>query len=227
MNKTRKLWVTVTILGLLTAALAGLIFPYFPENGYAISAGYGGAVYAFEMARVPADLIAVFGPKTDPEHAARIAAMDKGNLWDYAFMPAYALFMTTFLWAAYQETGRKVWTFFAGIGLLSGFADAIENAILLGITANFETAPFLSLLAFPVWIKFFSITLAVAAAGIFIFQQKHVFKIAGLLTALSMIAVFMAFYDASRFGALSGQAIGIAWGIMLIYAASKCLIKTP
>jgi len=222
----RKLWVLVTCLGLLSTILAAVIFPLFPDGGHAISDGYGGTVYAFEMARTSADLTAVFGPETDLLRASRIAAMNKGNLWDYAFMPAYAGFMGTFLWGAYRETDQKAWLIFGIIGLLSGVFDAIENAILLGITADLKAAPLLTLLAFPVWAKFFSIAIAVASAGLFIAQQNGLFRIAGLLTTFAMLAVLAAFYDASKFGSVSAQAIAFGWAVMLIYALNRSFSKT-
>ncbi|WP_371395634.1 hypothetical protein [Fretibacter rubidus] len=221
----RKLWIITAIFGALTAALAAIIFPQFPTDGYAISDGYGGAVYAFEMARTPADLIAVFGPEGDPARPARIAAMDKGNIWDYGFMPAYAGFMALFLWAAFKTTGRKIWVIFAALGLLSAVADGIENAVLLGITSDMANAPFLSVLAVPVWIKFFSIALAVAAAGLYIARHGAVWKVVGWLCALSMMGVLLAFYDASRFGALSGTMIGFGWIVMLGFALRQSLAR--
>lgn len=226
MIKSKGLWTAAALFGLATAGLAALIFPTFPTDGHAISEGYGGAVYAMEMARTPADLIAVFGPEGDPARSARIIAMDRGNLWDYAFMPAYAGFMGLFLWAAFRETGRRMFAVFAVIGALSGVADAVENLILLGLTKNLAAAPLVEWLAYPVWIKFFAIALAIGAAGVFMMGRSRFWTVLGTLTLLASLAVPLSFVDASRFGHVAGSGIGIAWVLMLSFAGAKAVKPT-
>lgn len=227
MTHTRPLWITTTVFGLATALLAAIIFPMFPSDGANISDGYGGAVYAMEMARSPADLVAVFGDASDPQRAGRIAAMDRGNRWDYAFMPAYTGFMALFLWAAYRETGQKVYAAFAGIGALSGIADAVENVILLGLTKDLETAPMVEWLAFPVYTKFLAITVACIAATCFMAWRGKYWTVAAVLPMMAFMSVILSMAAPHKVGFSMGLSIGLSWLAMLIFAALKVVRPHP
>ena len=124
---SKTLWKLCAFFGLSVAILAVVILSTFPQTGATDLSGFGGPVFAFEVAQSKADLIAIFGKAGDPQHGARIAKMNEGNLWDFGFMTVYALFMALFFVAVFVRSRRKIWIFLACLGLLAGILDAAEN----------------------------------------------------------------------------------------------------
>lgn len=222
METTKRNWLHCVLAGLLVLVLAAILAPKFPADGAGFASGYGSAVIAFEMARSVADLHLVFGTPDDPARATRIAMMDDGNIWDFAFMAAYGAFIALFLRAAGKTDGRTIWYLLAVLGVLAALADAVENNILLGLTADLEAAKDIELLAYPVWIKFFSIMISGVGAGIVIATQgRHFWRILGGVAALSALLVLVGFYDTATYGALLGLGVTICWIIMLAFAVSR------
>ena len=222
MEDVRRHWLHCVLAGLAVLAITVVIMPKFPADSAGMEPGYGSPVIAFEMARSVADLHAVFGPPDDPERPRRIAMMDDGNIWDFPFMIAYGAFIALFLRAAGKASGNSIWYLLAMLGIVAGAADAIENTILLGLTADLEAARDISLLAYPVWIKFFSIMITGVAGGIVIATQaKHFWRILGVVAAASALLVLAGFYDPSTYGALLGLGITICWIIMLVFAITR------
>ena len=93
LKNAKNMWISCAVFGVILTVLGTIMIDYFPSTAHNISDGFGGPVFAFEMAKTPEDLINVFGPEGDPLRTERIAQMDKGNLWDFPFMLIYALFM--------------------------------------------------------------------------------------------------------------------------------------
>jgi len=214
-----KSWLICGIIGLVLSVFALFVLDKFPADAHNISPGYGGPVFAFEMAKDHADLIAVFGLEGDPERARRITQMDIGNLWDYPFMLIYSLFMAAFMWAVYREAGRKIWIILTGIALLSGVADAVENLILLGLTKDLAAAPNIQWLGYPVWTKFLSIMVCVIASGIYIFRQSRwLWKGLGIAAVLGALTIFAAFLAPNHHGHLIRHGTTVGWVIMLVFA---------
>lgn len=215
-------WISCTASGLALAVLSVIIFPIFPAEGANIAPGYGSPIYAFEMARSVADLIAIFGPADDPARPARIAAMDAGNWWDYPFMTAYGVFLFSFFMATYRRGGQNLWLALACIGALAAFADAYENTILLGLSANIETAPNIELLRYPVWTKFLSIMLCGLGLGAYLFSRPALgWKIAGAIAALGSITVLPAAFSPLDFAQYMQAGLTPVWVIQLIYAGAQ------
>lgn len=222
MKTSAKVWLMCGIIGLFLSVFALFVLDKFPADAHSIAPGYGGPVFAFEMAKDQADLIAVFGPETDPERARRITQMDVGNLWDYPFMLIYSLFMAAFMWAAYREMKHKTWIVLTGVALLSGAADAVENLILLGLTKELAGAPNIAWLGYPVWTKFLSIMVCVIAAGVFIFRQKHwIWKALGIAAIIGGFTIFAAFLAPDQHGHLIRHGTTVGWVIMLIFAWAR------
>jgi len=222
METVRRHWLHCVLAGLAVLAIAVILMPKFPTDSEGIDPGYGSPVIAFEMARSVADLHAVFGTPDDPERARRIAMMDDGNIWDFPFMIAYGLFIALFLRAAGKASGNTLWYLLATLGIVAGAADAIENNILLGLTADLEAATDIGLLAYPVWIKFFSIMITGVAGGIVVATQgRHFWRILGVVAAASALLVLVGFYDPATYGALLGLGITICWVIMLAFAITR------
>jgi len=215
-------WRLCVVAGFIVLALSLYILPKFPADGAGFAAGYGSPVIAFEMARSVADLQAVFGMPDDPDRPRRIAMMDDGNIWDYPFMVAYGAFIFLFLRAAARAGGRSLWLLFALLGLIATGADAVENMILLGLTQDLEAARDIGWLAIPVWLKFFSIMISGAAAGIVIATQgRHFWRVLGGIATLSALTVMVSFADPAAYGALLTLGITVCWVIMLAFAISR------
>lgn len=222
----RKTWLAVFALGLGIIALAGPVLGAFPETAHASVPGYGAPVYAFEMARTPADLIAVFGPEEDPLRAERIAQMDRGNLWDFPFMATYSLFMAVFFFAVWQASNKRIWLVFAGVGLAAGLADAIENIILLNLTSNLDDAPHIQWLGAPVWTKFLSIMVCITAAGTHLLRQNNwLWKALGLCSILGGLTIFSGFLSPAQYGYLIGNGTTLGWVAMLLFATYQSFLK--
>lgn len=220
-------WALAALLGAAVAAFGLYILDAFPQERLAYPEGYGAPVYAFEMARTKADLIAIFGTPDDPERATRIAQMDRGNLLDYPFMVLYGLFIAAFFRAAARQSGAKVWLVFAGLGIAAALADGIENQILLGLTADLEAAPNLALLTYPVWFKFLSLMVCGVAAGLFIVRQPGlVWTVLGALAALAPLTTIPAFIDPPSYAALIGTGATVCWVIKLIFAGTQAITRS-
>ncbi|CDO58451.1 hypothetical protein BN1012_Phect237 [Candidatus Phaeomarinobacter ectocarpi] len=222
MENVKRHWLQCVVTGLAVLLISLYLMPKFPTDSAGIEPGYGSPVIAFEMARSVADLHAVFGTPDDPERDRRIAMMDDGNIWDFPFMIAYGLFIALFLRAAGTASGNSIWYLLAMLGIIAGAADAIENNILLGLTADIEGAPDIGLLAYPVWTKFLSIMITGVAAGVVIATQgRHFWRILGVVAAASALLTLPAFYDPSTYGALLTLGVTICWVIMLIFAITR------
>lgn len=219
LKNIKNIWISCAVLGIVLTVFGTMMMNVFPSTAHNIADGYGGPVYAFEMVTTADDLINVFGPEGDPLRAERIAQMDKGNYLDFPFMLLYALFMAAFLWAVRLETGKKIWALLAGLSLLSGVFDAIENVILLGLTKDLEAAHNIGLLTYPVWAKFLAIWVCTSAAGLYLIKQPNmIWRISGLIVIASTASILMAFYSPSDYGVLIRSGVTIAWIIVLVYA---------
>ena len=223
---TRTLWRLTLISGLAVLALAvflGSVFPdAFPQESAKAGEGFGTPVIAFEMARSMDDLEAVFGPPGDAERQARLEAMDAGNFWDYPFMVAYGAFILTFFLAVAQDTGRRYWWLFAALGVLAALADAVENGILLQLTAHLAAGQpvedLLRQLPYPVWIKFFSLMLAGWGLGTYLLTRQGWWMAFGFAVMLLSGVVSLGYASPAQYTGLMGPAIGGVWVVQLVVA---------
>lgn len=222
--KAKITWMACVIAGLVVLAFSPFVMSKFPDGGGPYPPGFGAPVFAFEMARTPNDLIAIFGASDDPDRARRIREMNEGNLWDYPYMLAYGAFLLLFFVSLELETGDRLWRTFAAVGAAAAFADALENVILLSVTSEIEKAAGLQFLPYAVWTKFFGIMLCGLAGATFLFGRKQtIWKLAGALAIMSSSTIVLAFCDAARFGWLLSSGIGVAWIVMLTFAGARRL----
>ena len=166
-------WTVCAGLGVAVLACAAFVLTLFPAEGGDYAPGYGAPVYAFEMARSPDDLWRVFGAPNDPQHQAHIAAMDRGNRWDYLFMVLYGSFVASFFVAGQAERPSWRWRIGAALGVIAALADSIENLILLRLTTNLSAGTGLEALPYPVWTKFTALVGAAALAGLFLVEEAR------------------------------------------------------
>lgn len=204
-----------------------LIMPYFPTEAAADISGYGSPVIAFEFARTPADLIAVFGGDVDPERAGRIAMMDQGNRWDFLFMTLYSVFGAIF-GLAVRRRRATLGAVIVVAAIVAGIADAVETRTLLSITAQMTEGVAnpagLATVWVPVTIKFIGLALSIIGAGLFIGSRADVaWKALGALTVLAALLSIPALLSPSTLGGLLTLSVGIGWIIMLAYALTRSL----
>lgn len=218
-QNTKTLWIITALLGLATAIFGLLLMPMFPATGAGYVAGYGEPVFAFEFARSVADLLAVFGGVDDPARTGRIADMVRGTYWDFGFLLIYGGFICSFFFAAFKSTGAKLWLVFAVFGIVAGFGDFVENTILLGLLDDIEAAKNLSLLPFPVYLKFLSIMVCGFALGTYlVLTRKLIWVVLGALSIVGSLAMLPGLVSPQSYGLHVGSAVTVFWVIQLFYA---------
>lgn len=223
--KERGLWVACAAAGLIILVMSSLIMSHFPSDAASDVSGYGSPVIAFEFARVPADLWAVFGVDGDPERARRIAMMDHGNRSDFLFMSIYTIFGALFGMAArrrYVMLGSVIFV----AAVIAGLADMVETRTLLAITAQMTqgvTAPDgLATLWMPVTLKFIMLAVSIVGAGLFIMSRDGMIWTAlGALTVLSALLSLPALLSTVNLGYLLTMSVGLGWSLMLAYALMR------
>jgi len=218
----RSRWLICVAAGLVVLGVVAVMGPMFPTEGAGYEPGFGVPVIAFEMARSPEDLVKVFGSVDDPERAGRIAAMDQGNRWDYAFMVVYGVFIWSFFDAVRRETGQEFWLIFAVLGVLASVTDAIENVILLDLTSDLEAARNVQWLAYPVWTKFLSLMIAGLGAGASLIARRHWFwSFLGVIMICGALTVSAGFVSPETYAWMMGNGMTIVWLSQLAFAAVR------
>ncbi|MFT4627740.1 MAG: hypothetical protein ACI8PZ_006427 [Myxococcota bacterium] len=216
-----RAWRITAALGLGVAAVAALLLTLFPTTGAGYPPGFGEPVFAFEMARSVDGLQAVFGDLSDPERVARIASMDRGNLGDLLFMAVYGPFVASFFVAIHRAGGSRGWLVFAALGLFAAACDAVENSILLGLTADLEGGAGLAVLPVPVWLKFGALMLCGVAGGVYVAGRGGLWGLLGGSAAVGALAVAAAFTAPDQHGWMVGIGLGIGWLVQLAYAVRR------
>jgi hypothetical protein len=174
-------------------------------------------VLAFEFARTPAHLDAVFGLPGDPQRAGRIAGMIQGNVLDYLFMVVYGSFVLAFFGASAQATGDMRWWRAGWLGPLAAVSDAVENALLLSINADMATPePELAFLPFFVWTKFIALAIACGFAGWAMVRQRA--WLPAVLVLPPAVAIWVGAASPYRYGEAAIFTIFVAWLVMLAFA---------
>ncbi|MCB9748526.1 MAG: hypothetical protein H6713_00825 [Myxococcales bacterium] len=153
----------------LAAVLMGLVLlAVLPSRALAMPEGFNNPLVAFEFARAPAELYALFGPTPTPEGEAVAAAMDLGNKLDFVFLLLYPGFFLYLSVAAARLSGRRWLWIGAGLAVVMAVGDALENVQLLALTSAWSSgAPFepaLTRLQRFTWVKWGGI-----AAGFAVF----------------------------------------------------------
>jgi hypothetical protein len=174
-------------------------------------------VLAFEFARTPAHLDAIFGAVGDPGRDAHVAGMMRGNVLDYLFMVVYGSFVLAFFGASARATGERRWWIAGWLGPFAAIADAIENALLLSINADMaHPQTELTWLPYPVWAKFIALSLAGGLAAWTLVRQRACMP--AILVAPPALAMWFGVTAPFARGQISVSTIFVAWVTMLIYA---------
>lgn len=213
-----RLTVTLFFAAVLLLMIMGRYFPQslaVPLPGSQIR-----PVLLFEFAANPQHLVHIFGLPGDPLRTARIAGMNTGNMIDYLLMPSYGLLTFSFFTGLARELSGRVWLVFGAAGIVAASADAIENALLLGIASNMaEPMGNLALLPYPVWTKFglLAVSCAGAAWGFVILRRW----LLALLCLPAPILLMPGWLDPYGLGPIATASIGLGWAAMAIHAGTR------
>ena len=195
------------VLGALTLLWSVVLLATFPATAGSLPAGFFSPVIAFEFARTPAEVVALFsrGGVVDP---ALAAAMDRGNGLDFVFLLLYAGFLATAApHVVPKEPARRVTT----LALLAASADAVENLQLLSLTGRLDApetmhGPLLWLAA-ATWLKWGALTAALALVARHRGDTSRVAYLSGLAAAASISTAVMAW--------LTHSVLNELWALLL------------
>ncbi|WBX83350.1 hypothetical protein [Sphingosinicella microcystinivorans] len=226
MNRLADRRTTVLLFGLVILMFA-VMQAVFPRTLAAPlpDARVQSPVLLFEFARTPEHLDHVFGAPGDPERPARIAAMDRGNRLDFLFMPLYGFFVFSVFAGIARERKRRVWLAVGALGLVAAASDAVENVLLLEITADLPSpGDALACLPWPVWIKFGLLALTCGAAAVALFRSGR--RVLGALCLPAPLAILPGIAMPLQFGSLAVAMIGLGWLAMGLDAVTRLRRKT-
>ncbi|MCA9612934.1 MAG: hypothetical protein H6722_04970 [Sandaracinus sp.] len=157
----RQAYRQVIAVGLVTLAIAiGLLF-VLPTSMGVLPEGMQTPIVAFELARSPAEIEAMFGDPGSTERAAWVAAMDLGNQIDFGFLLAYGAVLFLVSRALRRESGRTTHSLGERLAFVGPLADVFENVQLLEITSSLGTdyRDTVGRLMLYTWIKWIAIAL--------------------------------------------------------------------
>lgn len=215
-------WAATLFFGIAVTLFGAWLTQIFPQTGHDIAPGYGAPVLAFEFAGGQDDLIAIFGPESDPLQVARLAAMRTGNEWDYLYMLLYAGFLASGCVALWRELRLRALLAAAALPVAAALCDAWENWLLFDIQAAFtagDYSPAMASLPYLVAAKFLLLAASNVAIGAAMTQLGRWWALFGTLVILAAIPTVMAIITPAAFAwALIPSAAG-GWIMLLILAA--------
>lgn len=212
------------LFSVLTLFLLLVMSRYFPvELAVPLPGSNLEPVLLLEFASQPMHLQHIFGPSGDPLRADRIAGMNIGNAIDYPFMLAYGLLVASFFWGVAREFGQGRWRLFAWMAITASLADAIENAIIYRMVADFaagsDVTGELAILPYPVWLKFGLLAAACGGGAIaFIGMRRWILAALCLTAPLLFVPVAL---DPFGSGGLATGMIAPAFAAMAIHALTR------
>jgi hypothetical protein len=155
-------------------------------------AGQLGPILAFELARTPADIAALFGGGTC--RATFVSAQDKG-LWLDAlgFIPSYTLFLVLAAIAVSRGRPRRT---IAAMLVTAGLSDEIEGVIMWRIMGHLPGTPGqLDALWWAVHIKFALLALGTTAIGLALLGKFRLWPMLfGLIVTVGGAAAIYGFW---------------------------------
>ncbi len=180
-------------------------------------------ILAFEFARTPADIAALFGE--DPCRSRLVRAMDTLNIIDvFAFIPLFVAFLVTGAMAV-KEHGRTLALLAAIIAVIAGLCDQAEDQILFAITPNLPgTQAQLDWLFWFVHVKFAGLALAGMAIGWLAFRDSLFGKGVGAMMIVGgLVSLFG--LTGSDWWPLASLGLVLAWVPLWAYAIWSGFIR--
>jgi len=224
----RSLWLLAVLFGLGTFGLA----VWFTRN-VPIASCTGPlppgvtALGAYQMARTPADVEAVFGPASDPCRGSMVAALDRADRVDlFGFIPTYGAFLA-FFFLAMMRTGGGAAARMGFAALAVGLAfDVLETVTQLRLTRELPgSGAALTALAVGSRGKFAALALAAICAGLAMVVRGGVAgRVAGVVCTTGAALGVIALVDPSARGLLT-LANAVAWLVILLYVIVAAIAR--
>jgi hypothetical protein len=215
----KPLWPLATIVcGLATLAVF-LALGRQPD----VSALYGASevanvVSAFQRAETVADLARVFGVPPDPRVIAAMDALNRLDLW--AFIPAYALFLTSAAVMLAKSARRPLLWAAIAFALIGAVADAGETSMQLRLTADYGNAAAYLPIAPWHWLKYAALALngfAVAGLCLLAAPRRWLLGAAALAPAPCVLLAWAGLAEPRLFSA----AFALYWLALLAVAVKE------
>jgi hypothetical protein len=180
-------------------------------------------IIAFELARSPADLDAIFGTQ-EPCRSTVVERMDAINLVDVlVYIPVYGVFMA-FFFLGMRGRHASLGTLGFRIAVIAALGDFAENACLMNLTPQLDPASmWFTLLPWVTGIKWLGLGIAGAiAAAIYVKSSGVRFwnYLAALLCAAAFVSTAAAIAVPAMFGPLVSLGVGLSWLVYLITAGA-------
>lgn len=178
----RRAWLGCAVAGVM-AFVASFLFGRVSGLTPCGQSGGLGAVLAFEFARAPADVAALFG--AEPCRAGLVAAQRTALLLDGLwFIPAY----TGFLVLAARASGGLWWRWLGAALLVAGLSDEVEGLLLWAVLDRLPgTDGLMAALWWPVHVKF--ALLATGTAGIGALLTAHRWRVLPRVIGIGLIVM--------------------------------------
>jgi len=182
-------------------------------------------IIAFELARSPADLDAIFG--NEPCRSGVVERMDAINLVDVlVYIPVYGVFMA-FFFLGMRGRHASLGTLGFRIAVIAALGDYAENTCLMSLTPQLDPASiWFTLLPWATGIKWLGLGIAGAiAAAIYVKSSgTRIWSyLAALLCAAAFLSTVAAIAAPAKFGPLVSLGVGVSWVVYLITAGAASL----
>jgi len=180
-------------------------------------------IIAFELARSPADLEAIFGSQ-EPCRAGVVARMDAINLVDVlVYIPVYGVFMA-FFFLGMRGRHAALGTLGFRVAVSAALGDYAENACLMNLTPQLDPASiWFTLLPWATGIKWLGLGVAGAIAAAIYVQSSGARLwnyLAALLCAAAFLSTAAAIAAPAMFGPVVSLGVGLSWLVYLITAGA-------
>jgi len=187
-------------------------------------------IIAFELARSPADLEALFGTQ-EPCRSEVVERMDAVNVVDVlVYIPAYGVFMA-FFFLGMRGRHATLGTLGLRIAVVAALGDYAENACLMNLTPQLDPASaWFTLLPWATGIKWLGLGAAAAiAAAIYVKASSARLwnYLAALLCAAAFVSTVAAMAAPAMFGPLVGLGVALSWLVYLITAGAAAFRPVP
>jgi hypothetical protein len=187
-------------------------------------------IIAFELARSPADLEALFGTQ-EPCRSEVVERMDAVNVVDVlVYIPAYGVFMA-FFFLGMRGRHATLATLGFRIAVVAALGDYAENACLMNLTPQLDPASaWFTLLPWATGIKWLGLGAAAAiAAAIYVKASSARLwnYLAALLCAAAFVSTVAAMAAPAMFGPLVGLGVALSWLVYLITAGAAAFRPVP
>ncbi|MCA9690414.1 MAG: hypothetical protein KC636_12450 [Myxococcales bacterium] len=184
--------------------------------------GLASPILAFELARTPAHVLAIFGDAGDPGRAEAVARMDLANRLDYLYLLVYPGFLAAIAWllALRGVMARGLFYVVVALAAATAVSDALENVALLTLSGLTEPAAMEAPLArLQRWTacKWGGIFVATALLGVGARTIPGRLRVAAPFCLLTALCGLLALVE-PRAIEWSAAPMVLAWGALWLYA---------